>query len=168
MSVAGVKNAVIEVTTPAVPSWEKPENYAPYRFQTAHEAVEKSMAELRALPAERRPDLILVAAHAGLGRDPKTGATRTDEVGGENQIHEIATSVPGIDAIVFGHTHSEVREMRINGVLLTQPKNWAISLAQLDFTLDSKPGGGWTVAEKSSHTIPVAAQTAADEEVDRI
>jgi len=167
-TVAGVKIAVIGVTTPAVPSWEKPENYAPYRFQTAREAVEKSMAELRALPAKRRPDLILVAAHAGLGRDPKTGATRTDEVGGENQIHEIASSVPGIDAIVFGHTHSEVPELRINGVLLTQPKNWAISLAALDFTLESKPGGGWSVAAKSSRVIPVTNQTVTDPEIDSI
>jgi 2',3'-cyclic-nucleotide 2'-phosphodiesterase/3'-nucleotidase len=58
--------------------------------------------------------------------------------------------------------------MRINGVLLTQPKNWAISVAALDFTLDSKPGGGWSVAEKSSRVIPVTSQTATDEEIDHI
>src|SRR6266481_3547963 len=100
-TVAGVKIAVIGVTTPAVPSWEKPENYAPYRFMTARAAVEKSMAELRALPAGRRPDLILVAAHAGLGRDPKTGTDRVDQVAGENQMYDVAAGVPGIDAIVF-------------------------------------------------------------------
>src|SRR5215813_1958495 len=32
-SVGGVRVAVIGVTTPAVPSWEKPENYAPFRFE---------------------------------------------------------------------------------------------------------------------------------------
>src|SRR5262249_14247262 len=69
-TVAGVKIAVIGVTTPAIPSWEKPENYAPFRFDPARVAVERSLAELRALPAEKRPDLILLAAHAGLGRDP--------------------------------------------------------------------------------------------------
>src|SRR5262245_10305621 len=100
-TVAGVKVAVIGVTTPAVPSWEKPENYAPFRFEPAKAAVEKSVAELRALPADRRPDLILVAAHAGLGRDPKTGMNRVDEVAGENQMYDVATGVPGIDAIVF-------------------------------------------------------------------
>src|SRR6266436_1425990 len=52
-TVGGVKVAVIGVTTPAVPSWEKPENYASYRFVAARTAVEKSMAELRALPASR-------------------------------------------------------------------------------------------------------------------
>jgi 2',3'-cyclic-nucleotide 2'-phosphodiesterase/3'-nucleotidase len=167
-TVAGVKVAVIGVTTPAVPTWEKPENYAPFRFEPAKAAVQKSMAELRALPAARRPDLILIAAHAGLGRDPKTGVNRVDEVAGENQMYDIATSVPGIDAIVFGHTHAELAELRLNGVLLTQPKNWAISMAELDFTLERKPGGGWTVVEKGSRLIPVKPETAVDPEIDRI
>src|SRR5262249_12143606 len=167
-TVAGVRVAVIGVTTSAVPSWEKPDNYVPFRFEPAKAGVEKSMAELRALPADRRPDLILVAAHAGLGRDPRTGTNRVDEVAGENEMYDVATGVPGIDAIVFGHTHSELAELRLNGVLLTQPKNWAISLAKLDFTLESKPGGGWRVAGKGSRLIPVTAETAADEEIARI
>jgi 2',3'-cyclic-nucleotide 2'-phosphodiesterase/3'-nucleotidase len=167
-SIAGVKVAVIGVTTPGVPSWEQPGNYARYRFVMARSAVEKTMAELRALPGDRRPDLFLVAAHAGLGRDPKGGSNSVDEVAGANQVHEIAASVPGIDAIVFGHTHQEVAQLRINGVLLAQPKNWGFSLAQLDFELESKPGGGWAVVEKNSRVIPVTAQTAADEETLRI
>src|SRR5712691_6546931 len=32
-TIGGVKVAVIGVTTPAVPSWEKPENFAPFRFE---------------------------------------------------------------------------------------------------------------------------------------
>src|SRR5262249_13328107 len=149
--------AVIGVTTPSIPSWEKPENYGSYRFIAAREAVEKRLAELRALPAGERPDLYLVAAHAGLGRDPKTAAPSPYDVQGENQVYDIARGVPGIDAIVFGHTHLEVPEMRLNGILLVQPKNWAISLAALDFTLESKPGGGWTVTGKNSRVIPVTA-----------
>ena len=162
-TVAGVKVAVIGVTTPTIPSWEKPENYTGYSFQSAKTAVEKVMAELR----PQRPDLVLVAAHAGLGRDPKTGAIR-DDTPGENEMYDVAMGVPGIDAIVFGHTHAEIPELRLNGVLLNQPKNWGISLGELTFELDSKPGGGWTVSQKSSRVIPVTAQTAADEEITRI
>jgi 2',3'-cyclic-nucleotide 2'-phosphodiesterase / 3'-nucleotidase len=167
-TVAGVKVAVIGVTTPGVPSWEEPAHYNRYRFVMARAAVEKTMAELRALPAVRRPDLYLVAAHAGLGRYPKTGADGIDEVFGDNQVREIATSVSGIDAIVFGHTHQEVAQLRINGVLLMQPKNWGFSLGELDLELESKPGGGWAVVEKNSRVIPVTAQTAIDEETLRI
>jgi 2',3'-cyclic-nucleotide 2'-phosphodiesterase / 3'-nucleotidase len=163
-TVAGVKVAVIGITTPGVPSWEDPSHYARYRFVMARSAVEKWVADLRALPRDRRPDLILVAAHAGLGRDPKTDANVVDEASSANQVHEIAASVPGIDAIVFGHTHQEVAQLRINGVLLMQPKNWGFSLGELDFELESKAGGGWSVVEKNSHVIPVTAQTAVDEE----
>jgi 2',3'-cyclic-nucleotide 2'-phosphodiesterase/3'-nucleotidase len=167
-TVGGVKVAVIGITTPGIPSWEKPEHYAGYRFEPARTALERTLAKLRALPADQRPDLVLVAAHAGLGRNPKTGAKLRDEVPGENEAYGIAESVPGVDAIVFGHTHQELAELRINGVLLAQPKNWGMSLAELDFDLDSKPGGGWTVASKSSHLIPVTPQTAADEDLLRI
>jgi len=124
------------------------------------------MGELHALPPDLRPDLILVAAHAGLGRERESSSSA---IPGENPTYRIAMSVPGIDAIVFGHSHQEMAQLRLpNGVLLTQPKNWGITLAQIDFELDSKPGGGWSVADKSSHLIPVTEQTAADEELLRI
>jgi 2',3'-cyclic-nucleotide 2'-phosphodiesterase/3'-nucleotidase len=167
-TVAGVKVAVIGITTPGIPSWEEPDNYDRYRFVPSRSAVEKTVAELHALPADRRPDLVLVAAHAGLGRNPKTGSSGPDENQNDNQVYEIAAGVRGIDAIVFGHTHQEMAQLRVNGVLLTQPKNWGMSLAKLDFELESKPGGGWTVVEKNSRLIPVTAQTAVDEEMLRI
>ena len=167
-TVAGVKVAVIGLTTPAIPSFEQPENFAAYRFAKAKAAVEMAMAELRALPAERRPDLILLAAHAGLGRDSRTLAPADEQVPGENQVYDIAMGVSSIDAIVFGHTHFEVPELRVNGVLLMQPKNWGISLGELSFELDSKPAGGFTVTKKSSRVIPVTTQTALDAETVRI
>ena len=168
-TVGGVKVAVIGITTPGIPAWEKPENYARYRFEPGPAAVEKTMAELNALPPDRRPDLILVAAHAGLDRDRKTAVTGASGIPGENPTYEIAMNVPGIDAIVFGHSHQELAQLRLsNGVLLTQPRNWGMSLAEIDFELDSKPGGGWIVAGKSSHLIPVTTQTAPDEELMRI
>src|SRR3984893_9472146 len=81
-TVAGVKVAVIGITTPGIPSWEEPAHYARYRFVMARTAVEKTMAELRGLPEDRRPDVTVVVAHEGLGRDPKTGANGIDEVEG--------------------------------------------------------------------------------------
>jgi 2',3'-cyclic-nucleotide 2'-phosphodiesterase/3'-nucleotidase len=46
-------------------------------------------------------------------------------------------------------------------VLVAQPKNWAISLARLDFTMESQAGGGWQVAAKHSRLQAVTAQTEA-------
>jgi 2',3'-cyclic-nucleotide 2'-phosphodiesterase/3'-nucleotidase len=66
-----------------------------------------------------------------------------------------------VDAIVFGHSHSQLAGAMVGNVLLVQPKNWAISLARLDFTMERKPGGGWTVAKKTSRLIPVTGATPA-------
>src|ERR1017187_9325187 len=128
-TVGGVKVAVIGITTPAIPTWEKPENLGSYRFLPPVDALKKAVAELR---AREHPDLIVVAAHTGLGRDLDTGRLEGRSVG---------------------------------KVLLVQPKNWAISLARLDFTLERKPGGSWTVARKTSRLIPVGAATAAAEDI---
>jgi 2',3'-cyclic-nucleotide 2'-phosphodiesterase/3'-nucleotidase len=157
-TVAGVKVAIIGITTPAVPSWEKPENYKGLRFLPGVEAVEKALAELR---SKERPDIVIVAAHAGLDRDPKTGTVRTGETGFENPVYQIATKVKGIDAIVFGHTHQQLEDFRIGDVLMHQPKNWGISLGRVDFTLE-REGTRWNVVSKKGNLIPVNAQVQPD------
>jgi 2',3'-cyclic-nucleotide 2'-phosphodiesterase/3'-nucleotidase len=147
--VAGVKVAVIGITTPVIPLWEAPENYRGYHFVTGLEAARDALRELH---ERHHPDLVIVAAHSGLdGGEPE-----------ENVAHQIAAGVTGIDAVVFGHTHQQLAGERVNGVLLMQPKNWGISLGRMDFTLESDPSGKWRVASKSSRLIPVTHATAAD------
>jgi 2',3'-cyclic-nucleotide 2'-phosphodiesterase / 3'-nucleotidase len=163
-TVAGVKVAIIGLTTPAVPSWEKPENFKDYRFADAKQSVTEAIADAR----KHKPDLIVVAAHAGLERDLKTGVPREGDQHRENMVHQIAAEVPGIDAIVFGHTHQQLAEYRIGDVLLMQPKNWGISLGRVVFKLESKPEGGYRVLSKSSGLIPVERTTPADPEILRI
>ena len=147
-SIAGVKIAVIGITTPAVPTWEKPENLGSYRFGSPIDAVRKAVAELR---AKERPDVILVAAHSGLG--PEEPA--------ENVVAELAAKVEGIDAIVFGHSHRELEGRIIGKTLVVQPKNWGISLARLDFTFERQGSGPWTLKDRRSRLIPVKPDTAA-------
>ena len=45
-TVAGIKVAVIGITTPAIPAWEKPENYAGYRFEQGRAAVEDTIRRI--------------------------------------------------------------------------------------------------------------------------
>ncbi len=99
-TIAGVKIAVIGVTTPLIPDWEAEEHYHGYRFESGVEAVRRTVAEVR---ARQHPDIIIVAAHAA-GLD---GRRR------ENMVRQIATEVPGIDAIVFGHTHQQLASLQI-------------------------------------------------------
>ena len=151
--VSGVKVAILGITTPRVPTWEKPENLGAYRFQAPVEALRKAVA---ALQQKEHPDLVVLAAHSGMGRNLETNAAETPE---EDTVYEIATQVAGIDAIVFGHSHRQLEGRTIGNVLVVQPKNWGISLARMDFTLQPKAGGGWTIAAKKASLIPVTAET---------
>jgi 2',3'-cyclic-nucleotide 2'-phosphodiesterase/3'-nucleotidase len=159
--IAGVKVAVIGVTTPLVPEWESPEHYSGYRFGPGVEAVRAALAELR---DRVRPDIVIVAAHSGLDRDPQTGAVNPDD-SRENITYQIATEVKGIDAIVFGHTHQQLPEYKVGDVLLMQPKNWGISLGRMDFVVEPARGGTFKVVSKSSRLVPVGAETRADAKI---
>jgi 2',3'-cyclic-nucleotide 2'-phosphodiesterase / 3'-nucleotidase len=154
-TVGGVKVAVIGITTPVIPMWERPENLGAYRFLSPVEAVRKAVAKLK---QDERPDVIAVAAHSGLGPNPQTAAA---EEPSENIVYQLAEQMPELDAIVFGHSHQQLAGLLVGKVLLVQPKNAGVSLARIDFTLDRKPAGGWMVAGKKSRLIPVTPQTAA-------
>jgi 2',3'-cyclic-nucleotide 2'-phosphodiesterase/3'-nucleotidase len=151
-TIGGVKVAVIGVTTPAVPMWEKPENLGGYRFLPAVEAVRKTLADLR---DREHPDLVLLAAHSGLGRNL---ATNAPEDPAENVVYDVAAGIPDLDAIVFGHSHRELPAQSIGNVLVIQPKNWGISLARLDFTFE-RGGSAWRLTGKNGRLIPVEPST---------
>lgn len=153
--VGGVRVGFIGLTTPAIPNWEKPENYKGYEFTDPVAAARAAIAELR---HKRGTDVIVAVIHSGL----EGGAA------GENVVRRVATEVEGIDAIIFGHTHQSVGEMRIGNVLLTQPRNWGMSLAKLDFVLESKEGGGWKIRSRSARLLPVTGETPADPAVLRL
>jgi 2',3'-cyclic-nucleotide 2'-phosphodiesterase / 3'-nucleotidase len=150
-TVAGVKIAVIGVTTPMIPAWEAEEHYRGYQFESGVDAVRRTVAAVR---EREHPDIVIVAAHAGLDGDAR-----------ENMVRQIATDVPGIDAIVFGHSHQQLASLEIGGVLLMQPKNWGISLGEMDFVLQSKETSGWSIVSKSSRLIPVTRDTPADAKI---
>ena len=76
--------------------------------------------------------------------------------------------IPGVDAVVFGHTHNQVAEIRIGGVLLTQPKNWAISLARVDIRTGIETGRRLSIAVEKSRVMPVTNATEADPEITRL
>jgi 2',3'-cyclic-nucleotide 2'-phosphodiesterase/3'-nucleotidase len=157
--VGGVRVGVVGFITPAVPNWEIPANYAGYRFRPIVETASRLIPEVRA-----KADLVVVIAHSGLGRDPATGEPRDDGFAGEDAIWDLAEQVPGIDVILFGHSHQELPGKFVNGVLLVQAKNWGQSLAQVDVEMEHTQAG-WRVAGKSARTIPVTASVPADPEI---
>jgi 2',3'-cyclic-nucleotide 2'-phosphodiesterase/3'-nucleotidase len=167
----GVTVAVIGLTTPAVTSFEMPENIAAYRFESALESAREWVKYAR---QRRQADVVIIAAHMGLERGLDDPTPFPSQLPGENQIYEIAQKVPGIDAIIFGHTHQELAGKSINGVLLAQPKFWGQSVARLTITLERPEATGvdtpgpWKVVAKSSEVIPITGLVTSDPEIEAI
>jgi len=160
-TIAGVKVAVIGVTTSAIPQWEKPEQIRGLSWLTPEEGVRRALAELE----RDKPDVILVAAHAGLDRDPATGAMRPGEMPGDNSVWEIAERFPQLAAIIYGHTHRREESLRVGNVLLVQPRNWAMDVARVDLTLKRREDGAWALERSESRLLPVKPDTAPDPDV---
>ncbi len=159
--VAGVKVGIVGFITPGVPRWEIPAHYRGYAFKPIVETAQQVIPEVR-----KKVDLLVVIAHSGLERDPQTGDTRgIDQIQGENAVWALAEQVPGIDVILYGHSHREMPQLTVNGVLLAQARNWGQSLARADVTLQRDAGGKWRVASKKSSTIPVTDAVPPDAEI---
>lgn len=158
--VAGVKVAIVGFVTPGVPRWEIPAHYEGYQFEQIVPAAQRVIPEVR-----DRADLVVVIIHSGLERNAATDQPEPQDIAGENAVGALADKVRGIDVILFGHSHQEVGEKRINGVLLAQAKNWGQSLARADVVLEKRPAGGWKVVSKKSSVLPVTDALSPDPEI---
>lgn len=161
--VEGVRVAIVGFVTPGIPRWEIPAHYMGYQFEPIVESAKAVIPEVR-----KHSDLVVVIMHSGLDRDPKTGKAPSDQLSNENAAWELARQVPGIDLIFYGHTHREMPQMFVNGVLMAQAKNWGISLARADITMKEDSAAHWTVISKHSRTIPVTPGTPADPHIMKI
>jgi 2',3'-cyclic-nucleotide 2'-phosphodiesterase/3'-nucleotidase len=159
--VAGVKVALIGVTTSAVPEWEKPETIRGFSWSSPVDGVARALQQLE----PERPDVIVAVVHGGLDRDPVSGAVRPGEVPGENSAWQIAERFPQLAAVIYGHSHQRQEGLRVGPVLLVQPRNWAMEVARLDVTLAREGGGRWAVVDRASRLLPVTSDTPASPEV---
>ena len=159
--VAGVKIGVLGLTTPGVPNWDNPPNYAGLEF---HEPVAEARKWVSILRDQEKVDVVVIAMHMGLEEDLRTGEINPGQVPHENEAIAIAKEVPGVDVIFMGHTHRDVPSVYINGVLLTQANHWGRHLARADLYLQ-KAGSGWRMYAKSARTIAADDRVEPDPEV---
>ncbi|MEK0431108.1 MAG: 2,3-cyclic-nucleotide 2-phosphodiesterase precursor [Gemmatimonadota bacterium] len=138
----GVKVAIIGVTNPGAVVWDRDHlrNRVTVRDIVASVTLEVAAAQ------RAGADLVVVVAHAGLDGDASYDTLDTG-VPSENPMARVAREVPGIDVLVVGHSHREVADSTINGVLVIQPRNWATSVATAKVTLIQR-AGHWTVTGK--------------------
>ncbi|HEV2386758.1 MAG TPA: bifunctional UDP-sugar hydrolase/5'-nucleotidase [Candidatus Acidoferrales bacterium] len=162
-TVAGIRIAIVGFVTPTVPRWEIPAHYRGYQFEPITDAARRVIPQVR-----RQADLVVALVHSGIDRDPGTGREFNAIYPEENVAWELADENPGIDVEFYGHTHQEMPELFVHGVLLAQARNWGQSLAEADVTMEREAGAGWRVASKHSRTIPVTEAVAADPAIEKL
>ena len=158
-TISGVRIGILGLTTPGVPSWENPENYAGLEFRDPVVAARHWVQVLR---ETEQVDLVVVPMHMGLEENLATGQTTPGQVPMENAAVAIAREVPGIDLILMGHTHREVPGVVIGGTLLAQAGRWGDHLIRADLYVDRAEDGTCTVAAKTSRSLSITAATKAD------
>jgi 2',3'-cyclic-nucleotide 2'-phosphodiesterase/3'-nucleotidase len=159
--VAGVRIAVLGLTTPGIPNWENAPNYAGLEFR---EPVSEAKKWVPVLRGKERADVVVIAMHMGLEQDLRTGEVNPGQVPNENRAIAIAKEVPGVDLIFMGHTHVPVSSLVINGVQLIQANYWGRHLARVDLYLESV-GLRWRVFARAARTIAVDSSTVPDPEL---
>ncbi len=146
----GVRLGIVGATTPGAMLWERDNLRGRVVLRDIVAEVRTAVAEARAKGA----DGIVVVLHSGL-----SGGSGYDTVaagvGSENVAARVAREVPGIDLIVFGHSHQELADTVINGTRLLQPKNWATSVGVAHLTLE-RTSGAWRVARTRGTTVQSA------------
>lgn len=146
----GVKVAIIGATTPGSMVWDRDNLRGRLEVGDIVAALPAQVDSARAEGA----DVVIVVAHAGLDELTSYDTIATG-LPAENPMARVAREVPGIDAIVIGHSHREMTDSLINGVLMVQPRNWATSVAVVTLELERR-GGRWALTAKRGETVQAA------------
>ncbi len=146
----GARIGIVGATTPGSMVWDRDNLKGRVVLKDAVAELRSAVADVRAAGA----NIVLVALHSGLD-GPSSYDTVTTGVASENVAARVAREVPGVDLILYGHSHQEMADTTINGVLLMQPKNWATSVAVAHLAL-LRVDGIWRAAGKDSKVIQAA------------
>ncbi|MBI3568074.1 MAG: 5'-nucleotidase C-terminal domain-containing protein [Gemmatimonadetes bacterium] len=151
----GMKIALVGATTPGSMVWDREHLAGQVVIGDVVPEVRSAVEAARAEGA----DAVVVLVHGGLTGEASYD-TVTTGLGSENPAARIAHEVAGIDAIVYGHSHRELADTMINGVLLTQPRNWAtsVSVAHLRFEIR---GSEWRPIGKDASIVRAAGHAEA-------
>lgn len=146
-----VKVAVLGLTNPGIAIWDKAHVQGKMTFPGLEEQAAKYVPRLRSMGA----DVVIVSAHSGSSGTSSYG-DQLPHV--ENAAGLVAEQVPGIDAILVGHAHTEIAEYRVKNratgkdVVLSEPLKWGQRLTLFDFELTWEKGR-WSVAKVAASVL---------------
>ncbi|WP_445284519.1 bifunctional metallophosphatase/5'-nucleotidase [Streptomyces sp. DSM 118148] len=143
-----VKVAVLGLTNPGIAIWDKAYVQGKLAFPGLEEQAAKWVPKLRAMGA----DVVVVSAHSGTSGNSSYG-DQLPYV--EDAAANVARQVPGIDAILVGHAHLEIPELKVvneksgRTVVLSEPLCYAERLSVFDIELVFDKGR-WEVESVSA------------------
>ncbi|MFJ9720159.1 bifunctional metallophosphatase/5'-nucleotidase [Streptomyces sp. NPDC101213] len=146
-----VKVAVLGLTNPGIAIWDKAYVQGKLAFPGLEEQAAKWVPKLRSMGA----DVVVVSAHSGSSGTSSYG----DQVPYvENSAALVARQVPGIDAILVGHAHVEIPELKVvndvtgKTVVLSEPLAYAERLSLFDIDLVFARGR-WSVESVAASVL---------------
>ncbi|MFF5023874.1 bifunctional metallophosphatase/5'-nucleotidase [Streptomyces collinus] len=146
-----IKVGILGLTNPGIALWDKDNVGGRMVFPGLVEQARKYVPRLRALGC----DVVFLTDHSGLDGSSSYGDALPYV---ENASNLVAEQVPGIDAILVGHTHVEVPSYTVQNaetgeeVLLSEPYCWGYRLSVFDFELELHHGQ-WKVTDKKARTL---------------
>ncbi|MFG2770174.1 bifunctional metallophosphatase/5'-nucleotidase [Streptomyces sp. NPDC048350] len=146
-----VKVAVLGLTNPGIAIWDKANVSGKMVFPGLEEQAAKWVPRLRSMGA----DVVVVSAHSGSSGTSSYG-DQLPHI--ENAAGLVAEQVPGIDAILVGHAHTEIPEYRVKNketgkdVVLSEPLKWGQRLTLFDFDLVWEKGR-WVVEKVGAQVL---------------
>ncbi|MFI1926437.1 bifunctional metallophosphatase/5'-nucleotidase [Streptomyces sp. NPDC020377] len=146
-----VKVAVLGLTNPGIAIWDKAYVQGKLAFPGLEEQAAKWVPKLKSLGA----DVVIVSAHSGSSGTSSYG-DQLPYV--ENSAALVAQQVPDIDAVLVGHAHVEIPELKVvnaktgKTVVLSEPLAYAERLSVFDVELVFEKGR-WTVESVASKVL---------------
>jgi len=123
--IAGIKIAIIGVTTPGMPFWLWPEFTRGLDFRHPVEPVRRAIASAKSGGA----DVIVLTGHMGL-------KTRSGGDDFANTVMALTSEFPELPVFIAGHTHQDLPSRLTNGVLFTQADHFGIHVGRVDLLFD--------------------------------
>ncbi|MGC9540292.1 bifunctional metallophosphatase/5'-nucleotidase [Streptomyces sp. UG1] len=146
-----VKVAVLGLTNPGIAIWDKAYVQGRLTFPGLEEQAAKWVPKLKAMGA----DVVIVSAHSGSSGTSSYG----DQLPYiENSAALVAQQVPDIDAILVGHAHVEIPELKVTNektgktVVLSEPLAYAERLSLFDIEL-AFAKGRWSVEKVAASVL---------------
>ena len=123
--IAGIKIAIIGVTTPGMSFWLRPDFIRGIEFQYPVEPVRRAIARAKSQGASA----IILTGHMGL-------KWRTGGDDFANSVTALSLEFPETAVFIAGHTHQAIPSRMVNGVLFTQADHFGIHVGRVDLLFD--------------------------------